>query len=105
MKSMHIINQHEAVAAALKSPLSRKRPAVRLGLEQKQPNTTKQEGSIMTKIIGLSELAEIIESNNRIEKAGREIKKNRIAELMAQGIDRELAKVMVDAGLACGVQL
>lgn len=57
------------------------------------------------KIVGISELAEIIENNNRIEKAEKEIKKNRIKELIAEGIDRELAKVMIEAGLACGVQL
>lgn len=59
----------------------------------------------MTKVTGLSELAEIIESNNRIEKAEREIKKNRIKELIIEGIDKEIAKVMVEAGLSCGVQL
>ena len=59
----------------------------------------------MIKVTGISELAEITESNNRIEKAEREIKKNRIKELVAEGIDREIAKVMVEAGLACGVQL
>ena len=59
----------------------------------------------MIKVTGISELAEIIESNNRIEKAEREIKKNRIKELVAEGIDREIAKVMVEAGLACGVQI
>lgn len=59
----------------------------------------------MTKVTGLSELAEIIESNNRIEKAEREIKKNRIKELITEGIDKEIAKVMVAAGLSCGVQL
>ena len=59
----------------------------------------------MIKVTGISELAEIIESHNRIEKAEREIKKNRIKELVAEGIDREIAKVMVEAGLACGVQL
>lgn len=57
------------------------------------------------KVTGINELAEIIESNNRIEKAEKEIKKNRIKELVAEGIDREIAKVMVEAGLACGVQL
>lgn len=57
------------------------------------------------KITGISELSEIIESNNRIEKAEHEIKKNRIKELVAEGIDREIAKVMVEAGLTCGVQL
>lgn len=57
------------------------------------------------KVKGIRELAEIIESNSRIEKAEKEIKKNRIKELVAEGIDREIAKVMVEAGLACGVQL
>lgn len=57
------------------------------------------------RVAGISELAEIIENNNRIEKAEKEIKKNRIKELVAEGIDRELAKVMVEAGLACGVQM
>lgn len=52
------------------------------------------------KVTGISELAEIIESNNR-----KENQKNRIKELVAQGIDRELAKVMIKAGLACGVHL
>lgn len=57
------------------------------------------------KVAGISELAEIIENNNRIEMAEKEIKKNRIKELVAEGIDREAAKVMVEAGLACGVQM
>lgn len=59
----------------------------------------------MMKILGLNELAEIIESNNRIEKAEKEIKKDRIKELVAQGIDKELAKVMVASGISCGVWL
>lgn len=57
------------------------------------------------KVTGISELAEIIENNSRIEMAEKEIKKNRIEELVAEGIDREAAKVMVEAGLACGVQM
>ena len=57
------------------------------------------------KVNGLNELAMIIEDNNRIEKAEKEIRKNRINELIAEGIDKEIAKVMVDAGIACGVQL
>lgn len=57
------------------------------------------------KVNGLNELAIIIEDNNRIEKAEKEIRKNRINELIAEGIDKEIAKVMVDAGIACGVQL
>jgi hypothetical protein len=53
----------------------------------------------MIKVTGISELAEIIEANNRIEKAEREIKKNRVKELVAQGINKEIAKVMADQGL------
>lgn len=53
----------------------------------------------MIKVKGLNELAEIIEENNRIEKAEREIKKERVKELKSQGIDSEIAKVMADLGL------
>lgn len=53
----------------------------------------------MIKVTGFNELAEIIEANNRIEKAEREIKKNRVKELMAEGVDREIAKVMAEVGL------
>ena len=59
----------------------------------------------MIKVTGLNELALMIEDNNMIEKAEKEIKKDRIKELISQGIDREIAKVMVEAGMACGVQL
>lgn len=59
----------------------------------------------MLKVNGLNELAMIIEDNNRIEKAEREIKKNRIKELVSQGINREIVKVMVESGIACGIQL
>lgn len=59
----------------------------------------------MLKVTGLNELSMIIEDNNRIEKAEMEIRKNRIKELVSQGIDKEIATVMVDAGIACGVQL
>ena len=50
----------------------------------------------MMKVNGINELAEVIESNNRIEKAEKEIRKNRIKELTASGIDKEIATVMVD---------
>ena len=53
----------------------------------------------MIKVTGLNELAEIIDENNRIEKAEREIKKARVKELKSQGIDPEIAKVMADFGL------
>lgn len=57
----------------------------------------------MVKVTGLEALAEIIESNNRIEKAEREIKKMRIAELVAEGVDKEIAKVMVQSFIDCGL--
>lgn len=57
----------------------------------------------MVKVTGLETLAEIIESNNRIEKAEREIKKTRIAELVAEGVDKEIAKVMVQSFIDCGL--
>ena len=59
----------------------------------------------MIKVTGLNELALIIEDNNMIEKAEKKIKKDRIKELISQGIDKEIAKVMVEAGIACGVQI
>lgn len=53
----------------------------------------------MVKVTGLNELAEIIEANNRIEKAEREIKKNRVKELISEGIDPQIAQVMANVGL------
>ena len=53
----------------------------------------------MIKVTGLNELAEIIEANNRIEKAEKEIKKMRVKELIAEGVDPEIAKVMASVGL------
>lgn len=57
----------------------------------------------MIKVTGLETLAEIVESNIRIEKAEREIKKMRIKELVAQGVDKEIAKVMVQSFIDCGL--
>ena len=53
----------------------------------------------MIRVTGISELAEIVEANNRIEKAEREIKKARIKELISEGVDHEIAKVMVNVVL------
>lgn len=61
----------------------------------------------MKKIIVSNELVngaaetEIVRSH--ISKANREIKKQRIAELVAQGIDKEVAKAMTQAFMACGL--
>lgn len=53
----------------------------------------------MIKVTGIKEMAEMIEENNRIEKAEREIKKMRLKEMIAEGIDPEIAKVMIEVGL------
>jgi hypothetical protein len=53
----------------------------------------------MIRVTGISELAEIVEANNRIEKAEREIKKMRVKELISEGVDPEIAKVMASVGL------
>lgn len=55
------------------------------------------------RVHGISEMAQIIEYNNMVEnhikKAKKAIKKDRIAELKAQGIDPEIAEVMASVGL------
>jgi hypothetical protein len=57
----------------------------------------------MTKITGINELAQIIEYDNiidtHIKKAERQIKKDRTNELISEGIDPEIAKVMASVGL------
>ncbi|MBR2540360.1 MAG: hypothetical protein IKE85_05990 [Mogibacterium sp.] len=55
------------------------------------------------KITGLNEWAQAIAYDEIVEKhikkAEKEIKKNRIKELIAEGIDPEVAKVMAKVGL------
>lgn len=53
----------------------------------------------MVRVTGMNELTEIIEANNMIEKAEKEIKKMRVKELIAEGVDPEIAKVMASVGL------
>ena len=57
----------------------------------------------MVEIKGLNELAQIIAydeiAKTHIKKAEKEATNNRVKELMAEGIDKELAKVMAKAGL------
>lgn len=56
------------------------------------------------KITGTEIIAEIVEKNDRIKKAEKEIRKQRIADLIAQGIDKMTAEVMVDTFTAYGVK-
>ena len=53
----------------------------------------------MIEVTGLNELAEVIEMDNWIRKAEREIRKMRVKELVAEGVDLEIAKVMAQVGL------
>lgn len=57
----------------------------------------------MIKVTGINELAQQIEYNNIIEKhirrAEKEIKKDRVKELIAEGVEPEIAKVMAEVGL------
>lgn len=57
----------------------------------------------MLKVTGLNELSEIIEETERIKKAEKEIRKNRIKELMNEGISKEIATAMIDSFIACEV--
>ena len=57
----------------------------------------------MMNVLGINELAEIIEENNRIEKAEREIKKDKVKELIAEGVDNEIAKVIASIMFEYGV--
>lgn len=50
----------------------------------------------MVKVYGLNEFAEIFEEEERIRKAEREIKKENVKRLEAEGVDKEIAKVMTD---------
>lgn len=50
----------------------------------------------MIEVKGLEIIGEIVEQNERIEKAEKEIRKQRIKELIAQGIDKMVAEVMAD---------
>lgn len=56
------------------------------------------------KVTGLEVIEEVVEQNDRIKKAEKEIRKQRIADLIAQGLDRMTAEVMVDTFTAYGVK-
>lgn len=57
------------------------------------------------KVTGINELAQYIEYEEIVRKherkAEREIKKEKINELVAQGIDKEIAKAMTEAFMFC----
>lgn len=69
-------------------------------MKLKEWRTHKKRGTIMYKVSGINELAQIIESNDLIERHERQAKKalikQRINELVSQGIELQVAKVMAN---------
>lgn len=59
------------------------------------------------KVTGINELAQYIEYEEIVRKherkAKKEIKKEKINELVAQGIDKEIAKAMTEAFMFCNL--
>lgn len=53
----------------------------------------------MIEVKGIEKLAHIIEADNKVKELNKKAKQRRIAELTAQGIDKEIAKVMANVGL------
>ena len=49
----------------------------------------------MTKVTGLNIIEEIVNEEDLLRTIERDIKKDQINQLVAQGVDREIAKVMV----------
>ena len=49
----------------------------------------------MIKVTGLNAIEEIVNEEDLLRKVERDIKKDKINQLVAQGIDKEIAKVMV----------
>lgn len=56
------------------------------------------------RVKGLEIIEGIVKSEERIRKAEREIRKQRINELVAQGIEKTIAEVMVDTFTAYNVK-
>lgn len=53
----------------------------------------------MIEVKGIEKLSHIIEADNKVKELNKKAKQRRIAELTAQGIDKEIAKVMASVGL------
>lgn len=54
-------------------------------------------------VYGLDKVATMVEETERIRKAERAIRKQRIAEMVAEGVDKEMATIMVDALITYGL--
>lgn len=54
---------------------------------------------VMIKVTGIEQIAKRVEADNKVKELLKSAKARRLKELIAQGIDKEVAKVMVDVGL------
>ena len=57
----------------------------------------------MVKVTGLNLIEQMVADRELEKKIARDIKKDQIKQLMAQGVDKEMAKVMVEAFQSCGL--
>lgn len=56
----------------------------------------------MIKVTGLNVIEEMVNDRELEKKIEKDIKNDRIAQLVAQGIDKVTAKAMVEAFTSCG---
>ena len=54
-------------------------------------------------VVGLSELVEMIEADERMKKAQKAIERDRVKKMIAEGVDPEVAKEMVRSLISCGL--
>lgn len=54
---------------------------------------------VMVKVTGIDKIAKQVEADNKVKELLKSAKARRLKELIAQGIDKDIAKVMVDVGL------
>lgn len=53
----------------------------------------------MLRVYGLDKVAKEVEASNKMKEIHKEAIARRVAELVAEGCDKEIAKVMADQGL------
>lgn len=59
----------------------------------------------MIKVAGLEKIAAIVDATDKIKEINKKAKDNKIAEMVAEGIDKEIASVMYDAFKFANVNL
>lgn len=57
----------------------------------------------MVKVTGLNVIEEIVNEEDLLRKVERDSKKDKINQLIAQGVDKEMAKIMVKVFTEYGI--